>query len=65
MTASRITAGQTGNIQAGQTDKRLCVRLDFTHPSTYLPIGYLIPKPELTVSLTSIVKPFSNEVYFR
>lgn len=37
--------------------------LDFTNPSTYLPIGYLIPKAESAVSLTSIFQPFSKEVY--
>ncbi len=36
--------------------------LDFTHPSTYLFVGYIIPKAEPAISLTSIIKPFSNEV---
>jgi len=36
--------------------------LDFTYPTTYIPLGYLIPTAESSISLNSIFKPFSDEV---
>lgn len=48
-------------VSASMTSSRF-KSLDFTYPSTYLSIGYLIPKTKPTISLTSIFKPFSNEV---
>ena len=36
--------------------------LDFTYPTTYIPLGYLIPTAESSISLNSIFKPFANEV---
>lgn len=39
--------------------------LDFSNPTVYVPVSYLIPKPDLSVNIGSITKSFQNAVILK
>ena len=37
--------------------------VDYTQPYLYIPITYIIPRPESSVNFLAVVQPFKNSVY--
>ncbi|XP_057378543.2 uncharacterized protein LOC130700509 [Daphnia carinata] len=49
-------------ISLSSTQSRLAF-LDFSHPTLYVPVSFLIPHPDSSVKVEAVVKPFQPKVW--